>query len=316
MIFTHVRSALHACVFLVVIVSVEQGASQDCPPEPVNVAEVVHQDTLRVLHAGPEIPPMPRWHSMITNLPGDWAKFGGVAVSSDALPSVATVGVLTGALMAVDVSSYHAMRSVCEKHRFVQAASDVTVFAGDGRTHLGLAAAFGVYGVVGGNSRALRVASHLVEAHLAAGIVVQLLKRMTGRESPGVTKGEQSTWHFFPNLRQYQIHQSRYYAFPSGHIASTMATVTVLTESYPEITWLRPVGYTIVGLVGVSLVNVGYHWYSDLPLGIALGYTFGKLVTHTSEGEGEEAPPDFTSRIRVAPAFLSQGAGMSVALLL
>ena len=37
-------------------------------------------------------------------------------------------------------------------------------------------------------------------------------------------------------------------------------------------------GYTAIGLVGISLVAKNWHWYSDLPLGIYLGLTFGNII--------------------------------------
>src|SRR5664279_4126820 len=50
----------------------------------------------------------------------------------------------------------------------------------------GLAAAFAAYGFIAGDNRALRTGSQIVETILASGTVVQVLKHITGRESPFV----------------------------------------------------------------------------------------------------------------------------------
>ncbi len=187
-------------------------------------------------------------------------------------------------------------------------SSDVFVRAGDGGTHLIVAGGFGLYGWIASDARSLRTASQTVESLLASGIIVQVLKHVTGRESPAMATTDGGKWRFFPSWKHYQEHPSRYYAFPSGHITTTMSTVTVIAENYPEVTWIRPVGYSIVGLVCLGLVNVGYHWYSDLPLGIAIGYTMGMIASHRDWPEGESGP-----RVSIAPAVLPAGAGIALA---
>ncbi len=224
------------------------------------------------------VPERPAWHSMVTNLPGDWARLPAKVFQPSGLTTVAGLSVLTAALVMSDGHSYHATQRFLVSHPFAQQTTNVVVYAGDGRVHLGIAAAFGIAGFVMDDNRALRTASQTVEALLATGVAVQVLKRMAGRESPEVASRDGGAWRMFPNAREYNHHQARYYAFPSGHIATTMSTVTVIAENYPEAGWIRPVGYGVVGLLGASLVGVSYHWYSDLPLGIALGYTFGTIV--------------------------------------
>ena len=91
-----------------------------------------------------------------------------------------------------------------------------------------------------------------------------------------------------------------------------MAAVTVIMENYPEANWLRPVGYSLVALVGAGLVNKGWHWYSDLPLGIAVGYAFGKTVSHP---EDETRPVDHNDmKLTFAPMMNQRGNGVLVAM--
>jgi len=256
----------------------------------------------------------PAWHSMITNLPRDGATLPTKVFSPSGLTTIAGLGILTGALVLTEGQSYHGTRQLLDKNPSAQNMCDIMEHVGDGRLHLGIAAAFGIAGFATDDSRALRTASQTVEALLATGVTVQILKRMTGRESPQAALRDGGAWHLFPNVREYDHHQSRYYAFPSGHIATTMSTVTVIADNYPEVPWIRPVGYTVVGLLGISLVGVGYHWYSDFPLGIALGYTFGKIVTErnaaASFAEAETPGHTFSIMPTIGPA----GTGIALAM--
>jgi len=72
---------------------------------------------------------------------------------------------------------------------------------------------------------------------------------------------------------------SRYNAFPSGHLTTALATLTVIANNYPEQSWIRPVGYVTCAGLAVGLVAQSIHWWSDFPLAIALGYGFGSLLS-------------------------------------
>lgn len=289
-------------------------AAQDYPLQPENAFLLNEWDSVGV--GGTLSAPRNEltWHSMITNLPGDWSRHAQMTFRVSSLPAIGGIVALTGGLMLVDDGTLRASHSLYHESPFVHRASNAIVRVGDGSTHIGVAAAFGLYGWIADDRRALRTASQTIEALIASGLVVQVLKRITGRESPQVATRETGRWQFFPNIAQYQKHQPKYYAFPSGHITSTMATVTVLAENYPEIGWIKPVGYGIVGLVGISLVNVGYHWYSDLPLGIALGYTFGKIVAHP-DGLDIGAVGDLGgAKVSFGPSITPAGNGLAMAI--
>ncbi len=135
------------------------------------------------------------------------------------------------------------------------------------------------------DSRAIRTASETAEVILACGAVVQILKHITGRESPFEATTWTGKWNLFPNQIEYHKHVPRYDAFPSGHVATALATLTVIQENYPRQQWITYVGYPIIGCVATGLMARGIHWVSDFPLAIALGYSFGEIVVrgHTEE---------------------------------
>jgi hypothetical protein len=151
-------------------------------------------------------------------------------------------------------------------------------FLGDGWTHLTITGAFYSYGLFGRDNRASQVAAQLTSGIAASGVVVQVLKRSTGRESPYTTDYPGGRWKFFPNQGEYTRHVPFHDAFPSGHLATAMTTVTVIADNYPEYHFIRPLGYGLMGLLGYAMLNNGVHWASDYPLGLAIGYGMGKLA--------------------------------------
>jgi membrane-associated phospholipid phosphatase len=169
-------------------------------------------------------------------------------------------------------------KTFSQRNPFINNAKDKILFIGDGKFSLATAGLFSLYGWLSNNKQHLKTSSNLIEALLTTGILVQLLKRTFGRESPSVATLKRGRWDLFPSFSEYNKNQPRYYSFPSGHIATLTATVVVIANNYPDEKWIQPVGYTAIGLVGTSLVAKGWHWYSDLPLGIYLGYTIGNII--------------------------------------
>jgi len=239
--------------------------------------EKVNIDSLRIVYNNY----VPDWYEMVTNVPGDWLKFVKDEYNS---PNWGLYALLTGMstfLVLNDDYTYKVSDEFYKRGGFNKNMSDLFTEIGDGRTQFGLAAAFAAYGFVGGDNRALRTASQIVEAVLAAGAVVQVLKHATGRESPFVATASTGKWQLLPNQIDYHKHVPHYDAFPSGHIATSVAAFVVIAENYPEYKWfIMPASYTLSALICIGMVNKGIHWYSDYPLGIAIGYTFGKLISN------------------------------------
>ena len=164
-------------------------------------------------------------------------------------------------------------------------------YLGDGWTHLTIATSFMAYGLIKKDNRAAQTATQLGEAILSTGLVVQALKRTTGRQSPFRSTQDRGRWFPLPTYGTYQRNVSYYDAFPTGHLATAMATVTVIAENYPEYRFIRPVGYSLMGLLGYSMLNNGVHWASDYPLGIALGYGFAKIAVRNGRTRVAEPTP-------------------------
>jgi membrane-associated phospholipid phosphatase len=140
---------------------------------------------------------------------------------------------------------------------------------------------------------------------------VQVLKHITGRQSPFVSTKAKGRWDFFPNQIDYHKHVPSYDAYPSGHVTTTLATVIVIAENYPDIKWIRPLGYILTGLLAISMVNTGIHWYSDYPLALVLGYTFGMIASHP-EGISNLLLGKASKQIQISPTFVNNTFGLGI----
>jgi len=250
--------------------------------KPLDVQEIKTENNLK-------------WHSMITNVPRDIGNFSTSALNSDKIPLFAILAAGTGALMVVDEQGWQTNRRLFNQSKTFHSLSDFGVDLGKEKYHFIVAGVFGAFGLISSDSRSLKTASNLIEAIIASGVSVQILKRIFGRESPAVATEAAGDWTLFPNLKEYQKHQPKYYAYPSGHITTLTATVTVLANNYPEAKWIKPVGYSLIAICGIGLVSRGMHWYSDLPMGFFLGYTFGNLISPPQD----EVTPAETSAAKI-----------------
>lgn len=222
----------------------------------------------------------PKWHEFISNIPGDYANFLDITFRSNKIPLYLGTSIATGILIATDDWSWRESDRWYKGSNAVKSVSDFFVEMGDGKTQFGLAASFAAYGLIAGDNKALRTGSQIVQAVLASGFVVQIFKHITGRESPFVSTAPGGKWIFFPNQIDYHKRVPHYDAYPSGHLTTSIATVVVIAENYPNQEWIKPVGYLLSAGVAIGMVNSGIHWYSDYPLAIILGYTFGMLASH------------------------------------
>lgn len=151
-------------------------------------------------------------------------------------------------------------------------------FIGDGFTHLTIDVSFLVYGLAAKDNRALQTASQILEGLVVTSACVQILKHTTGRESPNRATCPGGVWRVFPNQIETVKNVPKYDAFPSGHLANFMSTMTIIAENYPEHKFIRPVGYTLMVLLTFQMLNNGVHWMSDYPLALFIGYDVAKHI--------------------------------------
>ncbi len=182
-------------------------------------------------------------------------------------------------------------------------------YLGDGFLDVVITASFFGYGLIGSNNRALETSSQLAEGLISVAVVIQTLKHITGRQSPSSATVPAGVWRPFPNQVEYHKHVSSYDAYPSGHLATAMMVVTVISENYPEHRYIQPLGYSLMTVLAFQMLNNGVHWASDYPLALAIGYTMGKIaasrihrVTRPQQIPGDPAGRK-TERVQLYPFF-------------
>jgi len=253
-----------------------------------------------------------KWYTFIQNIPRDWSQWAQTSFRADKVGDWSIVAGLTTALMLTDDKTYTPSKHFFQSSSVARNLSNLGAMMGDGSTQFAIAGALATYGLSFGDQRAVRTGSQIVEVVLGAGAVVQVLKHITGRESPFTRSSPTGVWKFFPDQIQYLKHVPAYDAFPSGHICTSVGTLVVLAENYPDVKWIRPVGYLFCAYIGVGMVNNGIHWYSDYPLGIFLGYSFGMIATHQELFGDSVRQKENSLSISLAPIINRRGAGLAL----
>ncbi len=275
----------------------------------------------------------PKAFDFLTRIPKDGWKFLDNSFSSEYLGAWGIIAVSTGILIVYDQQITNQFQRFGRfthlgNHEntvatlrvggsaLLRRPSDVGslfYFFGDGWVTLGLAAGFLGTGYISNDTREMQVASQLVQGLLTTGIVTQLIKRTTGRESPIKATKSGGRWRFFPKTSDFQNNISAYDAFPSGHLAATMTAFTIISQNYSEYTWIKPVGYTMMTLLGYQMVNNSVHWISDYPLALGIGYMIGKTIVNNSREKLSNDPNQIHSYFT---PLLDPGGKMGVAWIL
>ncbi|MHB2019457.1 MAG: phosphatase PAP2 family protein [Candidatus Xenobia bacterium] len=180
---------------------------------------------------------------------------------ADKAPEVVTDGLILAGLMAEDINIH---RSVATSNSSV--ALGFTWF-GNGMNDM----AIGEVMHLTGDERQREAGAVAIRAVLDAGVNVQILKTLFGRENPDFGTG---TGQFIgPTLK------AGHDTFPSGHTATAFAMATALANYYPE---QKVPLYLGASAVGISTVYRHFHWPSDVFAGALLGIASGKqAVRHT-----------------------------------
>jgi membrane-associated phospholipid phosphatase len=278
----------------------------------------------------------PRPFEFITNVPSDLAQFGKTVVAKKNLPKL---GVLLGATAVCVAFDQPLLDAAQQFGRFIhldperkfnraisfnigsfevpvldlpQNLNSAFYFIGEGWPSILVAGSFYGYGIFSNDFRAKQTSSQLAEMFFTLAITTQVLKRITGRQSPFNSTSPGGAWHPFTKPSVYQANVSNYDAFPSGHLATIMATVTILAGNYPDSKFIKPVGYSVMGILGYAMMNNGVHWMGDYPVAIAIGYTCGKIALSRCQKKIMKKPRDSGYKSSIMPIFFGQsGYGLS-----
>lgn len=276
----------------------------------------------------------PKPFQFIKYVPSDLYNLGKSAISRQNLPKLGAIIAGTAVLTLIDQQVTDAAQqfgryiNLSAAHEFTRIKvfnlpvldlpgnlNAAFYFLGEGWPSIMIASGFYSYGLMAHDYRALQTTSQLSEMFFTLAVATQLVKRVTGRQSPframdppeGVKAVPGGTWHPFISPKNYQKSVSNHDAFPSGHMATAMATVTILAGNYPDNKYIKPIGYSLMGLLGYSMLNNGVHWLSDYPLAIAIGYTCGKIALSRGRQIIPKIGNAHGSTSAILPAYLGEG---------
>ena len=123
------------------------------------------------------------------------------------------------------------------------------------------------------------VTFHAAESVVVGSAASQVIRGPLGRSRPHVTDfKDQYDFKFFGGFTDFDNR-----AFPSIHMASSVAVATVYTlETHrraPSATWfVAPVAYLLAAGPGVSRMYTGQHWASDILAGAFVGALAGTKI--------------------------------------
>lgn len=245
----------------------------------------------------------PKTLAFLTNIPSDVAGYAKQSFQKKNLYKVGIVAGATALLLVFDQQITDGVQNFARRNN-ISAEDDFSPFFrikifgkptnlgkwphnfntavynfGQGSSVVWMAAGFLIAGKIKHDNRALQTASQLIESFLALGAGTNIMKYSTGRETPFEASVSGGRWTPFTSLSNFQNNKPKYDAFPSGHLATLVSAITIIAENYPKVKWVKPVGYTLAGLLSFAMMNNGVHWAGDYPLGFALGYGFGKFIT-------------------------------------
>jgi membrane-associated phospholipid phosphatase len=156
-----------------------------------------------------------------------------------------------------------------EHHTFSGDWPDAFGAMGNPATHFALAGAWYLIGQQAEDAKTYEVGKRMISALTITGVSTMLLKVAACTEAPN---GEDFAW-------------------PSGHVSSTMALATVLNHAYGPLVGVPMYGLT--ALVGIERLDDEEHHFSDVVFGAALGWVVAETVMkeHHPEIFGGEVVP-------------------------
>jgi hypothetical protein len=215
--------------------------------------------------------------SIFTELPGDYIAFGQQLKQPK---EWRLIGLTLGSsllLYSDDQNLWEKTSDYGRSNSYKHFWSEVEEING-GYWQIGASAFFISWGLMG-DQRALRTSFQIARGIISSGMIVQVLKRSTGRQSPNKQTEPRGKWSGYPGESTYRKDVASYDAVPSGHLQSAMVTFLVIAENYPEQEWIQWVGWPMMGVFSYSLVATNIHWWSDFPIAAYLSYRFAKIVT-------------------------------------
>jgi membrane-associated phospholipid phosphatase len=142
---------------------------------------------------------------------------------------------------------------------------------------VGVAGAFGVYGMLAKDTASKKISIELFQAGVYSELASTVLKIVVGRARPNITE---NAYTFHP----FKLFHNEYYSMPSGHTTSAMALSTVMSR-HAKSTVFKVLAYVPAAFTMFSRIYQDDHWMSDVLPGAAIGFFVGNWVVDLHEGK-------------------------------
>lgn len=137
-----------------------------------------------------------------------------------------------------------------------------------------------LHGLADSDEESLGGAYAVAQSTVIAVGYVTLLKALTGRpdadvDSPLSADAQSRVWRFG------FLRGGVYNGWPSGHVSTTTAGIAALIHYYPDATWLKWAGYSMIGYMVAAVTGHArgqMHWFSESVAGALMGYAIGWSV--------------------------------------
>ncbi len=144
-----------------------------------------------------------KWYSLFENIPRQWHGWWDVSFTKKMTNEWMIIGGLTLATILTDDITYTPSARFYNSSPEAKKWIDFFAGFGDGRTQFALAGSFVAYGLALNDQKALRTGVQIASVVLSSGAIIQVLKHVTGRESPFVRTTPTGIWKVLPNQIDY-----------------------------------------------------------------------------------------------------------------
>lgn len=193
---------------------------------------------------------------------------------------------LTAISIIFDEQIYKSFRSFRSQKKWIGDFSSAITYMGDDRTSLSVSSVFLMGGLLTKNEHAIQTALMGYQTFVHSGLVIQILKHSFSRQRPSEENGKDHWNGPLAAFRRYRKNDSwsKYDAFPSGHTIVAWGMATIIAKQYSQHKWISVAAYSLATFAGLSRVTEKAHWFSDVIIGGALGYSIGTFIykTHTN----------------------------------
>ena len=219
----------------------------------------------------------------------DWTVFGGVAA-------------VTTLAFVYDDDIYNFVNGTFSENQS-NAISKCTDVFGEEYFILPSVALTYAIGVIDKDSRLRNMSLAALQSFVYAEVASAGLKVLTCRERP-TANSQQPTANSQSWLGPFATFEST--AFPSGHAMRSFALATTVAGFYPDRKWVGVVSYSLATMTSVGRVISKEHWTSDVIVGAAVVYFFGRGVVKFNDKIGN------VSGVEIQPVATNYGLGVVI----